>query len=276
MAQPRPNCTGADFLRDGNRLIGMVHVGATPGTPRSEHSVARLVEDAIIEARKLAQAGFDALIVENMHDAPYVHGEQLGPEQTAAMTLVAAGVREVFDGPVGIQILSGGNREAMACAHAADGAFIRCENFVFSHVADEGLLAHAEAGSLLRYRRAIGAQDVAILTDIKKKHASHAITSDIPIREAVQAAEFFGTDGVIITGTSTGTSAAIEDVQEAREAASVPVLVGSGVTHESVRPLLGYANALIVGSSIKEDAQWYNPIDPARAEQIVLARDGGG
>lgn len=254
----------------------MVHVGATPGTPRSETSVGELVDDAVIEARKLAQAGFDGVIVENMHDAPYVHGEQLGPEQTAVMTLVAAAVQEAFEGPVGVQILSGGNRHALASAHATGGSFIRCENFVFSHVADEGLLAEAEAGSLLRYRRSIGADNVAILADIKKKHASHSVTADISIRDAIEAAEFFGTDGVIITGTSTGQSASLDDLKEAQRSASVPVLVGSGVKPGSVKQLFDHAHALIVGSSIKIDGQWHQPIDPERAEQIVRARDGAG
>ncbi|RNC81573.1 MAG: BtpA/SgcQ family protein [Phycisphaera sp.] len=276
MSQPRPNCTGADFLCEGGRLIGMVHVGATPGTPRSEKSVGELVDDAVVEARKLAQAGFDGLIVENMHDAPYVHGDQLGPEQTAVMTIVASAVRETFEGPVGVQILSGGNCHALASAYATGSSFIRCENFVFSHIADEGLLAEAEAGSLLRYRRSIGAENVAILTDIKKKHASHAVTADISIRDAIEAAEFFGTDGVIITGTATGQPASIDDLKEARRSASVPVLVGSGVTPDSVKQLLDHAHALIVGSFIKTDGKWYQPVDPDRAEQIVRARDGAG
>lgn len=47
--------------------------------------------------------------------------------------------------------------------------FIRAEGFVFSHVADEGLM-NACAGELLRYRKHIGAEHIQIFTDIKKKH----------------------------------------------------------------------------------------------------------
>lgn len=272
MAEPRINTPGSDFLKRGGVLIGMVHVGATPGTPRANQSPAQLVEQARSEARTLREAGFDAVIVENMHDAPYVHGEDLGPEQTAVMTMAAQAVREAFGGPVGVQILSGGNRQALAAAHATGASFIRCENFVFSHVADEGLLAEAEAGPLLRYRKQIGAESVAVLADIKKKHASHAITADIDIAEAVDAAQFFGVDGVIITGPSTGKPAEIEDLSLARKAADVPVLVGSGVTPESVPELFKHAHALIVGSSIKADGKWFNAVDPKRAKAIVDAR----
>ena len=51
-----------------------------------------------------------------------------------------------------LQILSCQNREAMSVALAASLQFIRAEGFVFSHVADEGLIATACAGDLLRYR----------------------------------------------------------------------------------------------------------------------------
>ncbi|MFM8785597.1 MAG: BtpA/SgcQ family protein, partial [Phycisphaerales bacterium] len=83
---------------------------------------------------------------------------------------------------------------------------MRVENFVFSHVADEGLMIEACAGPLLRHRRAIGADRVRVFADIKKKHASHAVTADVDIAGCARAAEFFLADGVIVTGTETGAS----------------------------------------------------------------------
>ena len=44
-----------------------------------------------------------------MHDAPYVHGDDLGPEIVASMTRVAHAVRQAVGVPLGVQILSGGN-----------------------------------------------------------------------------------------------------------------------------------------------------------------------
>ena len=54
-------------------------------------------------------------------------------------------------------------------AHAVNAHFIRGEGFVFSHVADEGWI-DACAGELLRYRRNIGADNILVFTDVKKKH----------------------------------------------------------------------------------------------------------
>lgn len=252
-------------------LIGMVHVGALPGTPHSRKSVSRLVAEATAEAKVLVNAGFDAIIIENMHDRPYVHGVK-PPEVVASMTAVALTVREVEpDLPLGIQILSGGNKEALSVAMAVGAQFIRCENFVFSHVADEGLLGVAEAGDLLRYRKSIGATDVKIFADIKKKHASHAITADVSLGSAVEAAEFFSADGVIITGAATGKPTSPGDLAEARRATKLPVLVGSGVTPGQIGGLFEHADGLIVGSSIKRGGHWANPVDAARCAKVVAA-----
>ena len=62
-----------------------------------------------------------------------------------------------------------GYRAALAVAQAAGCQFVRCEGFVFSHVADEGLMAQADAGRLLRYRRRIGAESLAILAAIQER-----------------------------------------------------------------------------------------------------------
>lgn len=269
MTESRPNWTLAP--RGPKKLIGMVHLGATPGTPFAEHAPDAIIEQAVREAQDLERAGFDAIILENMHDAPYVHGEALGPEVVALMTASLAAVRARVGVPIGVQILSGGNRPALAASRIAGGSFVRCENFVFSHVADEGLLERAEAGPLLRYRASIGAGSIPVYCDIKKKHASHAVTADLSLADVAEAAGFFGADGLIVTGSATGKPTAVADVREVREASRLPVLVGSGVTPESAPGLLEHADALIVGSWIKRNGDWKNPVDPDRARTMITA-----
>lgn len=261
------------FLGRPAALVGMVHVQALPGTPFASLTPDQILRRAIADARVYAAAGFDALIIENMHDRPYVHGPK-PPETVALMTHLALAVRDAAPKlPLGIQILSGGNAEALAVALATGASFIRCENFVFSHVADEGLLAKAEAGELLRYRRAIGASHIRVCCDIKKKHASHAITADVTLADAAHGAEFFGADALIVSGTATGMPTSTDDLAEARAATGLPLLVGSGVTPEQVDSLLVHADALIVGSYVKRDGLWSNDPDPRRCRTLVKARD---
>jgi membrane complex biogenesis BtpA family protein len=168
-----------------------------------------------------------------------------------------------------VQILAGANRAALAAAHACGAAFVRVEGFVFAHVADEGLI-ESSAGDLLRYRRAIGAENIRVFADIKKKHSAHAITADVDLAETAHAAEFFLADGVIVSGTATGAPTDPEEVRAVSAAVSIPTLVGSGVTPENLAGLAA-ADALIVGSSVKEGGLWANRLDEARVRAVVEA-----
>jgi uncharacterized protein len=251
-------------------LVGMLHVGALPGTPAARHPIERLIEHTVAEARIYRDAGFTALALENMHDRPYLKGG-VGPEVTAAMTALAREVRRETGLPLGIQVLAAANREAMAVALAAGADFVRVEGFVFAHVADEGLIEGC-AGELLRYRRAIGAERVLVLADIKKKHSAHAITDDVSLAETARAAELFLADGVIVTGPASGREASPGEVREAVEAVRLPVLVGSGLT---ARNLARFADAhgFIVGTSLKRGGAWTEPLDRAAAEAMARAFD---
>lgn len=254
-------------------LVGMVHVGALPGTPRSERSLDALVAAAAAEAEALHEAGFDALIVENMHDLPYLR-RSVGPEIVASMSLLVRAIRETTDLPIGVQILAGANRAALAVAHAAGAGFIRAEGFAYASVADEGLLEEADAGPLLRYRRQIGADAVRIIADVHKKHSAHAITADVPLEEQVGTAEFMGADGVVVSGRATGEAVDESHLATASGTGSLPVVVGSGTGVDTVAPLLRLADAVIVGSAVKSGGHWSNPVDPERARTLVeRARD---
>jgi len=248
-------------------VVGVIHVGALPGTPRSSQAVSELIASAKREARIYKEAGVDGVIVENMHDVPYLRGA-VGPEIVAAMTAIAFEVKGECNLPVGIQILAGANIEAMAVAHAAGLDFIRAEGYAYAHVADEGLI-QSSAAALLRYRKLIGAEDVQVWTDVKKKHAAHAITADVSLGETAETVEFMGADCVIVTGSATGKAPSIADVHEAKEHCGLPVFLGSGISEQNVREFYGHADGFIVGSAFKVDGLWSNTVDPVRIEKFL-------
>lgn len=248
-------------------VIGMIHVGALPGTPASTKSVTELIESAIIEARLYRDNGVDGIAIENMHDVPYLRGT-VGPEIVAAMTLIGQAVKVESGLPVGIQILAAANVEALAVAYAAGLDFIRAEGFVFAHVADEGLI-ESSAAKLLRYRRMIGAERVQVWADVKKKHSSHAITADIGLGAAAEAVEFMRGDAVIITGGVTGEAPRLSDVEEARAHCRLPVILGSGIDVENIEEFYPSADGFIIGSHFKIDGDWANSVDPWRISSLM-------
>jgi membrane complex biogenesis BtpA family protein len=251
-------------------VIGMVHLQALPGTPQSRLAPAEIIRRAAAEAQKLIAGGVDGILLENMHDRPYLKG-RAAPETVALMTAAAREVRSLTDRILGIQILAAANREALAVALAADLDFVRVEGFVFGHVADEGYIDGC-AGELLRCRREIGAENVRIFADIKKKHSAHAVTADVGLAETARAAEFFLADGVIVTGTRTGVAADLENLRKAKAAVrDIPVLAGSGVTEANIGGHLAVADAVIVGSSLKSGGRWEAEVDAASVERLVAA-----
>lgn len=255
------------LIKGGKWIIGMVHVDALPGTPLHSSPIQSIVNKSIEEALKLQNAGVDAILIENMHDVPYLK-KNVGPEIVACMTAVSVELRKRIHLPIGIQILAGANKEALAVALAAGLDFIRAEGFVFGHLADEGYMESC-AGELLRYRKMIGAENIVIFTDVQKKHSSHSITADISIKEHIETAVYFRSDGIIITGSSTGKEALIDDVKVAYENTSLPVIIGSGITTSNIENYWNFADAFIVGSWLKFEGKWENSISEERVKLFM-------
>lgn len=248
-------------------VIGMIHIQALPGTPKYSGNIVEIIKTAKKEAEFYKKAGISAIMIENMHDIPYLKRD-VGHEISTLMSIIGYEVKNKTGLPCGIQILAGANKAALAAAHSGGLDFIRAEGFVFAHVADEGII-ESDAGELLRHQKKIGAEDILIFTDIKKKHSSHSLTADTDIVETAKAAEFFFSNGVIITGNSTGAEADLSEIQKVKENISIPVLIGSGINADNIKKYYNFADGFIVGSHLKKDGNWNNSVDLKRVEDFL-------
>lgn len=248
-------------------VIAMIHLGALPGTPANGLSLVDIEKQALREAKIFREAGVHGLMLENMHDTPYLRGK-VGPEIVAAMAIIARAVKQASRLPCGVQVLAGANLEALAVAHAAGLDFIRAEGFAFAHVADEGII-QSSAAELLRYRRTIGADAIQVWADVKKKHSSHAITADVDIGETAHAVEFMRGDGVIVTGAVTGDAPQRADVLAVKKKTRLPVYLGSGVTTANLKSFFPVADGFIVGSEFKQGGHWSRAVEAKRVERFM-------
>lgn len=107
-----------------------------------------------------------------------------------------------------------------------------------------------------------------VFADIKKKHSSHNITSDVSLVETAKAAEFFMADGIILTGTATGDPANVDELLELKSTTRLPVIIGSGVTLENLENYLK-ADALIIGSYFKSNGHWENEVESSRVKRFM-------
>jgi len=128
---------------------------------------------------------------------------------------------------------------------------------------DQGLI-QGEAHRTLRMRSALGTP-AATLADVLVKHATppHGVTLEAAARDTWHRGL---ADGIILTGTETGTPVSVQELERVRK--SLPpearVWVGSGATPETAAGLLTLADGLIVGSTLKQQGRAGNAVDASR------------
>jgi len=252
----------------GPILIGMVHLPPLPGSARSELSVDRIVARALDDARKLADAGFGALLVENFGDAPFAAGE-VEPVTAATMSVVAASIARAVALPIGVNVLRNDARTALGVAVASGARFVRVNVHVGVAATDQGVI-QGQARRTLQLRNRV-APGVSILADVHVKHSTPMNQPDIA-RAAEETAYRGLADALVVSGPATGQPTDPADLQRVRHAVpDRPILIGSGVTAETVAGLLALADGAIVGTSVKHDGRPENPVDPERARCLVEA-----
>jgi membrane complex biogenesis BtpA family protein len=257
----------SSFLSLYKPIIGMVHLPPLPGSPGyAGKPLGEVVDFALGEARLLAEGGIDAIIVENFHDYPYPIGRVPTPT-LIAMAVVAHQVKQAVRIPIGVNLLFNDAESELYLAWCLGLDFIRVEGFVDLLVSDMGVLPPM-APELMRLRRTLGAERVAVLADVQGKHTQPLAGRDI-LSSAHDAITRGRADAVIITGAQTGQMAPLELVRRVKAALNVPVLVGSGITPDSLPEVLSIADGAIVGTFLKYDGNVHNSVDPERVRALM-------
>ena len=250
------------------RLIGMIHLGALPGSPGFDGDFDRILEAATTDAHTLVKAGFDGLMIENFGDAPFF-ADDVPKITIAAMTRAVAAVAGEVEIPIGVNVLRNDAVGALAIAAATGAAFIRVNVLSGMMSTDQGPII-GRAAEVARARAGL-ACDVEIMADVFVKHATPppGLTLELATRDL---AERGGADAIVVSGTGTGHPASMDDLHAAREAAEgTPLYLGSGVSADTVADFLSVATGVIAGTAIKRHGETTNPVDLTRASAFVQA-----
>ena len=243
-------------LLEKKSIIGMIHTLALPGTMDYCGDMTKVIDRALADLHAMQNAGVDAVIVENFCDHPA--GTKLEPEQMAALTAVATVVAREATIPVGI--------DAAFCDPMASLA-IRVPVFVDTVVTSDVIVKPCDI-ELQRYRKLLGAENIALLCDIQTKH-TFMLSSAISIEESALMATECGADALIITGAHTGSASPLETIRRVREVTKLPLIAGSGVNAQNAADQLSLVEAAIVGSAMKPHGKAEEPIDEALAAKLM-------
>jgi membrane complex biogenesis BtpA family protein len=247
----------------------MIHLSPLPGSPRYGGDLEAIRDSALRDADTLVTGGVHGLMIENFGDVPFFPG-RVPAHVVSQMTAIAQQIRSRFDLPLGINVLRNDGLSAIAVAHAVGAEFIRVNILCGARVADQGVL-QGIAHDLLRERKALGVTNIKILADVDVKHS--AALSPRPLADEIEDTLHRGlADGLIVSGSGTGKATALDKVREAKAACgTAPLFVGSGISAQTIRDYLPYADGFIVGTSLKRDGNPANPVERSRVKELIDA-----
>ncbi len=265
----------AEIFGTPKPVIAMMHLAATPGSPRfdSERGIEGVVLDATHDLEALRNARVDAVMFGNENDRPYEL--KADPATTSAMAYVIGRLAEKLDLPFGVNVLWD-PMATVALAAATGASFVR-EIFTGCYASDMGIWS-PNAAEAIRYRNRLAGTNVKMFFNIC---AEFAYSLDRrPLADRARSAVFSSLpDAILVSGPLTGEPAPLPDLAAVKNAiADVPVLANTGVTMNSVRNVLELVDGVIVGSALKVNGNTWNPVDPDRAANFMAqarrARDG--
>ncbi len=251
-------------------LVGVIHlpplVGSSAITIKHTRDVARAAAD---EAKALADCGFDACIVENYGDAPFLRGS-VEASTVSAMTACAWSIREAVPSlPLGINVLRNDAAAALSIAAVVDAEFIRVNVHVGARVTDQGVI-EGDAGRVLRLRKTLDAHKVHVWADVDVKHSAPLAPLDLD-QEVSDVVHRGGASAVLVTGSGTGQAVDDAKLVRVKAKAGVPVYVASGATEANLAQLMQVADGVIVGSALRKNGKAGGPIDAAVATRFAKA-----
>ena len=250
----------------GKPVIGMVHLGALPGSPLydADSGLAGLVAGARADLRALQAAGFDAVMFGNENDRPYEF--KVDVASTATMAFVIGQLLGDITVPFGLNVLWD-PMSTVALAAATGARFVR-EIFTGTYASDMGPWT-PDAGAALRYRNRLGRPDLCMLYNVSAEFADSLDRRSLPDR--ARSAVFSSIpDAVLVSGAITGEAAAMGDLEAVKRVLpDTPVLANTGVKHATVAEVLRVADGCVVGSALKYDGHTWNAIDPDRARDFM-------
>jgi membrane complex biogenesis BtpA family protein len=250
----------------------MAHIPALPGTPlyADSEGVRGLARQVKRDVAVLVDAGFDAIMFCNENDRPYALHADLVSAAVMARVVHECAPDNV---PFGVDYLWDAEC-ALGVAIATEARFIR-EVATGVWESDMGLWS-PDAAALLRHRRALGAEQVAIFMNVTPEFASSGGRRS-PTEVARSVAVSSLPDVILISGPMAGAEPSLSLLSEVRGAVppEVPVLLNTGARADNIVDFLRVADGCIVGSSLKVDGYTWNPVDPGRAASFVRAARGG-
>ena len=248
-------------------IIGMVHLGAMPGTPFfKEGSYEATLEQALRDAKALDEGGATGCLVQTVEGA-YPTGDDTDYARVVGVAHIVRAIAQETrpDFQIGVQIMANALQASLAVAKVSGGSFLRCFALVGKSNSPWGMI-ESNTLEFLNYRKQIGGTNVKLIAEVDGMHFKwHGDPK--PVAQIAHSAVRAGADGVeVANADEEANQKQVHDIKAAFP--ELPVILGGHTNHENVARRLSKADGAFVGSAF-EPSGWGGPIDPHRVREYM-------
>lgn len=247
-------------------IIAMLHLDALPGDPMysRENSMEQTVAHARADLKALQDGGVDGILFSNEFSLPYER--QMSFVTPACMARVIGELMSEIRMPFGVDCISDG-LATLELAAAVGADFVR-GTFCGVYVGDGGLYDN-DFSKLLRRKAALPLDKLKLLYFINPESDRNLDTR--PLADIAKSTIFKAhPDGLCISASAAGQDVDDELIRQVKTAApQVVVLCNTGCRRDTVEKKLTTADAAVVGTTFKENGDFFARVDAARVREFM-------
>lgn len=246
-------------------VIGMMHLLALPTDPKydAEGGLKKVIDRARADLHAIQDGGIDGILFCNEYSIPYV--EDVRPVTIACMARIIGELMSEIKVPFGVDVATDPMKTFdLAAAVGAD--FVR-ETLCGAYAGNDGVV-DVKMGEIERHRVDVGCKHVKTLATLVPEGARQI--AERPIEEVAKTITFsLAPSALLVYGSTAGSSIDDSLVTRAKSATDIPIFASNGVNAKTVENILSVADGCVVGTWLKVDGKFYNPVDQSRVETLM-------
>jgi len=252
-------------------IIGMCHLLALPGDPLYDKNggMEKIIEYALSDITMLQDGGVDAILFSNEFSMPYQ--TKVEPITIAAMARIIGELKHAIKVPFGVDCLFD-PLATIDLAAVTNALFIR---EVMSGVyASELGLWNTDLGKTYRHIYNRGLTNLKVFNNVMPEFAKCILERDIG--EIIVSTLFISKpDALCVSGLTAGKVPNMDILMKIRNMnQDTSLFCNTGCTKDNIKQILAIADGAIVGTALKAEGNFNNPIDVNRVKEFMSAARG--
>lgn len=246
-------------------VIGMMHLLAMPTDPKydPEGGMQAIIDRARKDLHALQEGGIDGILFCNEYSIPYT--DNVRPVTIACMARIIGELKSEIAVPFGVDVASDPYK-VFDLAAAVDADFVR-ETLSGAYAGDYGIQSY-KMGEIERHRVDVGCRNIYTLATLVPEGARQIAPREIE-EVAKTVTSSLAPSALLVYGIAAGREVDDTMISRAKKATDTPVFASNGVKAETVADTLSIADGCVVGTWLKVDGKFYNPVDPSRVRQLM-------